>query len=148
MKYPSLGQSTDARDPSVKATLATLGGCAGLDPALRCFGVSAAQEKGVTEEKGTSWALVGLLELEQGREDPSRIALSAALDSMDLERRPWLTVRACLALALVLASRDAPDPALAALQEVWRLLPEVTDSHQGRADILSAVWGLRREATA
>jgi tetratricopeptide (TPR) repeat protein len=98
-----------------------------LTHALRCFGESAATQKGATEEKGATGALVGLLELEQGREARSQIALSAALDSMDLERRPWLTVRASLALALVLASRDAPDPALAVLQEVWRLSPQITD---------------------
>ena len=101
-----------------------------LAHALRCFGESEATRKGAAEEKGTTWALVGLLELEQDREARAHAALAAALDTMDLERRPWLTVRASLALAQVGASRGACDSALSVLQEVWRLSPQITDSQE------------------
>jgi tetratricopeptide (TPR) repeat protein len=98
--------------------------------ALLGFGEAAAAQQGAAEERGTTWALLGLLEVEQGREARAQVALTAALDAMDLERRPGLTVRVSLALALVLASRDAPDPALAVLQEVWRLSPQISDSRE------------------
>jgi tetratricopeptide (TPR) repeat protein len=98
--------------------------------ALLSFGEAAATQQGAAEERGTTWALLGLLELEQGREARAQVSLTAALDAMNQERRPGLTVRVCLALALVLASRDAPDPALSVFQEVWRLSPQIKDARE------------------
>ncbi|HEX4965508.1 MAG TPA: hypothetical protein VF173_32155 [Thermoanaerobaculia bacterium] len=87
------------------------------------------QESGPREESGTTLALLALLELE-GQDAQAHAALTRALDEMDLERRPWLTVRVALALAWILASREQPDPALAVLQEVWRLAPRISDPDQ------------------
>jgi tetratricopeptide (TPR) repeat protein len=81
------------------------------------------------EQAGTTLALRGLLASEEGETGCLLHSLRTALVIMDLERRPWLSVRTALALALALGHRR-PDEALAVLQEVWRLSPRITDPRE------------------
>ena len=82
------------------------------------------RETGQREELGTTLALLGLQDLEEGHES-RRHGLMAAWYLMPINRRPWLIVRVALSLALRLASQEKSDAALAMLQEVWRLAPKV-----------------------
>ncbi len=110
-----------------------------LERAARSF--SAAR---LEEEAGTARALLGLLASEEGEGASAYIALRTAIHAMDAERRPWLTVRVCLARALILAGRRRQeDSALAMLQKVWRLRPQVTDA---REQIVGRWWEGRVQA--
>jgi len=83
------------------------------------------QETGQKEELGTTLALLGLQDLEQGQES-RRHGLKAAWLLMPMDRRPWLIVRVALAAAFRVASQGKSEDALAALQETWRRAPNVS----------------------
>jgi tetratricopeptide (TPR) repeat protein len=83
------------------------------------------------EEAGTTRALLGLLAFEEGERAVASIELRTAKETMDLERRPWLSVRVCLALAIIVAGHRRKAPARTLLREVWRLSPhQVSDPRE------------------
>ncbi|HYX26776.1 MAG TPA: hypothetical protein VFC23_21665 [Thermoanaerobaculia bacterium] len=92
--------------------------------ALHCF-----RETGQREEVGTTLALLALEDFERW-EESRRLRLEVAFGLVPWERRPFLTVRLGLALALVFASQDAPDQALAMLVEMGRLAPQIRASEE------------------
>jgi len=97
----------------------------------------------LVEEMGTTQALLGLFLAEGGDRVSALVTLQTAIETMDLERRPWLSVRACLALAEILAGRKKQDRAHAVLQEVFRLRPQVTE---GWEQIVGRWWEGRVQA--
>src|SRR5688572_20742040 len=84
-------------------------------------------ENGADQEEGTSLALLGLLYVEEG--DPRRAVppLRKARLGAEPGRRPWLAVRARLALALALARLGHLGQSRWALRESWELFPLLDD---------------------
>ena len=98
---------------------------------------------GLEREAGATCALLGLLAAEEGLGASAAVELRIAKATMNLEHRPWLSIRACLALALLLAGRKRLDASLTVLQEVWRLRLCVTDS---RESVVHRWWEGRVQA--
>ena len=87
-------------------------------------------ENGAGHEEGTSLALLGLLYVEEG--DPKRAVplLRKARLGAEPGRRPWLTVRARLALALAHARLSNLGQARWMLREAWELFCLLDDCEE------------------
>jgi tetratricopeptide (TPR) repeat protein len=84
-------------------------------------------ENGAAHEEATSLALLGLLYTEEGDSERAVPLLRRALVALEPDPRPWLALRARLALALGTAQLGQRDRARGVLREAWQLYPGVTD---------------------
>jgi tetratricopeptide (TPR) repeat protein len=91
---------------------------------------------GLGEEEGACRALLGLLYLEESDPALAVAELTRARHALDAQRRPWLAVRAALALATARAAQNRLTEAREDLEAAQELCPLLGDPHQ----ILRAHW--------
>ncbi len=103
-----------------------------LDEAAALFRYAARSfaEDHLPREEGACLALAGLLHLEQRQMKAAVRCLQTGRATLDPEARPWLTVRAGLSLALVLADLGQVDRAQAVLKETWTHYSRVRDERE------------------
>lgn len=84
-------------------------------------------ENGAVHEEATAASLLGLLYAEERDHERAVPLLRKAHTSLEPEPRPWLALRARLALALGLAHLGQQGRARWILREAWQLYPQVHD---------------------